>query len=175
MDWYNSVFEVIDLRSFSNLWYWIMLAVVWSSASHWVIGVPYDLIQRADRKGGQAEHDLADMVRINMNRILYIADISGVWLLALVCFILTILAVLGFVHAVEFCQAVFLIALPLSLVGALNIHTARKLARTRPEGKALIHALIVHRRFTQVIGMLAIAVTALWGMHQNLSIGVLGA
>ncbi|MEM9756043.1 MAG: component of SufBCD complex, partial [Pseudomonadota bacterium] len=32
--------DVIDLRSFSNLWYWIVLAVFWSSASHWGLGVP---------------------------------------------------------------------------------------------------------------------------------------
>ncbi|MCU0909379.1 MAG: component of SufBCD complex, partial [Rhodobacteraceae bacterium] len=32
MDWYLTVFEVIDMRSFSNLWYWIGLAVLWSSA-----------------------------------------------------------------------------------------------------------------------------------------------
>ncbi len=46
--------------SFSNLWYWIALAVMWSSTSHWVLGVPYDMIQRARREGGQAEADLED-------------------------------------------------------------------------------------------------------------------
>ena len=49
LDWYDSVFEVIDLRSFSNLWYWIGLAVFWSSVSHWILGVPYDSIMRAKR------------------------------------------------------------------------------------------------------------------------------
>ncbi len=32
MDWYATVFELIDMRSFSNLWYWIALAVVWYAA-----------------------------------------------------------------------------------------------------------------------------------------------
>ena len=37
MAWYQTVLELIDMRSFSSLWYWIGLAVLWSSASHWVL------------------------------------------------------------------------------------------------------------------------------------------
>ena len=69
MDWLQIIFEVIDMRSFSNLWYWIALAVVWSTTSHWVLGVPYDMILRARRKGGQAMTDLEDIVRVNVNRL----------------------------------------------------------------------------------------------------------
>jgi len=76
VSWTNALFEVIDMRSFSNLWFWIALAVVWSSVSHWVLGVPFDMIQRARKQGGQAEADLHDMVRINVNRLLYIARLS---------------------------------------------------------------------------------------------------
>ena len=78
MDWYESVFEVIDLRSFSNLWYWIGLAVLWSSVSHWVLGVPHDAILRARRGTPEtAMRDLNDLARVNVNRILYIARPSS--------------------------------------------------------------------------------------------------
>lgn len=77
----DMIFELIDMRSFSNLWYWIILAVAWSSASHWVLGVPYDMVHRARRMGGQAQEDLEAMVRINCNRILYIGNLSGLWLI----------------------------------------------------------------------------------------------
>ncbi|MHC0052874.1 component of SufBCD complex [Actibacterium sp. D379-3] len=174
MDWYKTVFEVIDMRSFSNLWYWIALAVVWSSAAHWVLGVPFDLIQRGARQGGQAEADLNDMVRINVNRILYISGMSGMWLLGLACFGLTTLAVLGFYYWIEFCQAVLLLAVPLTLVGGLSIHTAHRIARAGATGPQLHRMLRQHRQATQAIGMLSILVTSLWGMHQNLSIGALG-
>ena len=56
MDAFRAIFELIDMRSFSSLWFWILLAVTWSTASHWVIGVPYDLIQRARRTGPEAWH-----------------------------------------------------------------------------------------------------------------------
>lgn len=162
------------MRSFSNLWFWIALAVVWSSASHWVLGVPFDMVQRARRVGGQAETDLEDIARVNVNRLLYIARVSGLWLLGLVCFLLSALAMLGFFYGIEFAQAVFLLGFPMSLVGLLNISTARLIESEGASGELLRKRLTRCRLYTQMIGMVSIFVTALWGMYQNLSIGVLG-
>lgn len=171
MDWTQTLFEVIDMRSFSNLWFWIGLAVVWSSVSHWVLGVPFDMIQRARKNGGQAEADLYDMVRINVNRLLYIGKVSGLILLAFLAFAHTSLVILAFVYDIEFAQAVFLIGFPLTLVGALSLTTAQVIARQNPEGEALYARLSKHRIITQFIGMLSIFVTAMWGMYQNLAVG----
>jgi len=169
LDWTQTVFEVIDMRSFSNLWYWIALAVFWSTASHWVLGVPFDLIQRAARQGGQAEGDLQDLVRINVNRLLYIGRGAGIWLLGFVSFLHTALIVLGWWYDVEFAQALALIAVPMSLVGAVSLSTARFIETAAPEGADLQKILMRHRLKTQIIGMIAIFVTAMWGMYQNLA------
>ena len=174
MDWYSSVFEVIDLRSFSNLWFWIALAVVWSSVSHWTLGVPYDMVLRARRQGGQSEIDLEAITRINVNRLLYIARVSGVLLLWFVCFSLTGLAILAFWYWVEFAQALFLLGFPLTLVGAMSLSTAQGIERDACQGAELRRRLGRLRMATQMLGALSIFVTALWGMYQNLSIGVLG-
>ena len=174
LDWYSAVFELIDMRSFSNLWYWIALAVVWSSTSHWVIGVPWDMVQRAARHGGEAERDLEDMVRINCNRLLYIAGVSGLWLIGLASAFLTSLALLGFWYGIEFAQAVFLLAAPMIVVGALSLSTARRIHLQGLEGAPLRKRMHRHRIQIQIVGMIAIFVTALWGMYQNMSIGALG-
>ena len=63
MNWYELLNEMIDMRSFSNLWFWIALAVMWSTTSHWVLGVPFDMVIRAARaetkgEGSQAQQDL---------------------------------------------------------------------------------------------------------------------
>lgn len=171
MNWTNTLFEVIDMRSFSNLWFWISLAVVWSSVSHWVIGVPFDMIQKAKKNGGQADIDLHDMVRINVNRLLYIGQVSGLILLGFLSFFLTSLGILAFVYDVEIAQAVFLLAFPMTLVGALSFSTAQAIATQQPEGEALYARLSKHRVITQFIGMLSIFVTAMWGMYQNLAVG----
>ena len=173
MDWYSTVFEVIDMRSFSNLWFWIVLAVVWSSASHWVLGVPFDMVGRARRQGGQAEQDLQDLVRINVNRVLFIVDEAGLWLAALGSAMLTGLAILGWAYAIELAQAVFLLAFPMTLVGLLSIATARRIQGGEHAGEALWRRLRIHRVLTQAIGMVSIFVTALWGMYQNLSAHIL--
>ncbi len=171
VNWTNTLFEVIDMRSFSNLWFWIALAVVWSSVSHWVLGVPFDMIQKARKVGGQAEIDLHDLVRINVNRLLYIGQVSGLVLLASLGFALTSLGILAFAYDVEFAQAVFLLAFPLTLVGALSLSTSQVIAREQPQGEALYARLSKHRVITQFIGMLSIFVTAMYGMYQNLAVG----
>ncbi len=172
MDFYQTIFELIDLRSFSNLWFWIMLAVFWSTVSHFVMGVPYDMVARAARHRGQAETDMMDLVRINSNRLTYIADVAGSWLIGLTFFMLTGLLVLGFVYRVEFCQALFLIFTPMSCVFGLSVMTARRIQGHSPDETRKM--LRRHRILTQMLGVLSILVTSMWGMYVNLSLGVLG-
>lgn len=174
MDWYSSVFELIDMRSFSNLWFWIVLAVVWSSASHWILGVPFDMVGRARRKGGKAAEDLTDLLRINTSRLLYIAEEAGLWLIAGGTFFLTGFAVLGWMYSVEIAQALFLIGFPMSVVSLLSVYTAKALHERDHDLDAVYKRLSRHRLIVQAIGMVSIFVTAMWGMYVNLSIGVLG-
>ncbi|PJE25852.1 component of SufBCD complex [Pseudooceanicola antarcticus] len=169
-----TIFELIDLRSFSNLWFWIALAVVWSSASHFVMGVPFDMVMRAHRKGGQVEADLRELVRINAGRMLYIADNAGVIVVGVLSFVLTVLGILGFFYWVEFCQALLLIGFPMSLVWLLSVRTARRIAGQELTMAQIYSRLRGLRLAIQAIGMLAVLVTAFWGMYVNASLGVLG-
>jgi hypothetical protein len=173
VDILDTALEVIDFRSFSNLWYWIVLATLWSSVSHWVLGVPHDLIQRARREGGQAETDVADLVRINTNRLLNIVD-TGRWMLpGLAAFWLSTLLVLGFWYRVEFAQAVVLLLAPLMLVVWVSVRSSRLIRAEGGQGEPLFRRLTIHRRMVQVIGMLSITVTAFYGTWQNISASIL--
>ena len=174
LTWYDAVFELIDMRSFSNLWFWIALAVVWSSVSHWVLGVPYDMVHRAARNGGQTERDLEDIIRINCNRLLFIGRVSGLWIRGLSCALLTGLGLLGFMYWIEFAQAVFLLAFPLSFVGGFSIASAHRIVSLNLSGADLRTWLKTHRIITQIIGLISIFVTAMFGMSQNMNFGALG-
>lgn len=174
LNWHQLVFELIDMRSFSNLWFWIALAVMWSSASHWVLGVPFDMVLRAKRVGGQCEIDLEDMVRVNTNRLLYIGRVSGLWLLSFGCFVLAGLAVTGFYFGIEFAQAVFLLLFPMSFVGVVSLSTAARIQQEEASGALLQKRLTRHRNYVQLIGMASIFVTSLWGMYQNFHSSSLG-
>jgi len=173
LDLLNIIAELIDLRSFSNLWYWIALAVLWSTASHWVLGVPFDMVGRASRVGGQAAQDLQDAVRVQVNRLLYISDVSGFYLTAFMFFSVTSLLLLGFVYNVEFAQALVLMLLPMNVVAMINLQAARDL-RDAQDDDALRRRLTRTRLYIQLVGVMSIFVTGIWGMYQNLTIGALG-
>jgi hypothetical protein len=173
VDVLETVFELIDMRSFSNLWYWIALAVLWSSTSHWVLGVPHDMIQRARREGGQAQQDLEDIVRINATRLLWMVDHGALVIVGLAAFWLTGLAVLAFWYDVEFAQAVFFLVFPMVFVVTLSVRVCRRIMASENTGEALYRRMIVHRRWMQGIGMMAIFFTAMYGMWQNVSNSIL--
>lgn len=166
-DWYHTTFDLIDTRSFSSLWYWVVVVTTWSLAGHYVLGVPYGMVLRARQLGGPAESELFDMARIQILRILRAADHSGAWTLGLTSFALTTLALLGFVYGIELAQAVLLLVLPLIAVWLLSVRTARRILAA--DGAGLYDLLARQRLANQVIGMVAIFVTAVWGMVQNLA------
>ncbi len=167
MTWYQILVEMIDLRSFSNLWYWIVLAVIWSSASHWVLGVPYDMVLRARRHGGQAQADMETLVRLNTARMLFHSRERGAWLVGAVSFMITVLALLGFAYKIEFAQAVLFLFVPLCGLGYLSLRSAIKVEAGEAQGEALLKRLHYHRLSVQFLGVMAISVTVFYGMYFN--------
>lgn len=172
VDWWGTLREVIDMRSFSSIWYWMAVAVVWSSASHFVMGVPYDMVVRARRRGGEAARDLRDLARINANRLLQFDEAGGAAFLGLLAFVLSTLAILGFWYGIEFAQAVLLIAGPLVPVGMLTVRLARRVAREGLEGEALCRRIGITRFWIQLTGLVALCLTAGWGVYVNLIVRI---
>ncbi len=169
-DWYLTTVEMIDMRSFSSLWYWIALAALWSGCMHRVIGVPYDMVLRARRQGGEAEADLHDVLRVNVNHILHVVETSGIVLTAIGCCTLSMLAVLGFVYRLELAQAVFLLAFPMSLVFWMTARSARAIREA--DGAGLYEKMARLRFMIQILAMVSVAGTAVWGMSQILPSGI---
>ncbi len=171
MDWYQTVFEVIDMRSFSNLWFWIALAVLWSSVSHWVIGVPFDMIVRAKReKSGTAMDDLNALVHINARRMLYISETAGILIILFGSTFMTALVIMAVFYNIEIAQAVLLLGGPLTILSFMSLRTASKIEQGREVGEEMIRRLMRHRFWTQLLGVCAIFVTAMYGMYKNLYI-----
>ena len=70
----------------------------------------------------------------------------------------------------ELAQAIFLVAFPLAIVGAVSLSSARLIRAADPEPAQLYAMLMRHRLWTQIIGMTAIFITAMYGMFQNLDV-----
>lgn len=171
LNFFDLVSDVISLRSFSSLWYWITLAVMWSSLSHWVMGIPYHIIQNARRGQADSLRDLQVLAEINTRRILEFAAVSGSVMVGMSCFVVTSLVVLGWGYGVEFAQAVALLLVPLVLVTALSVRTARRLQANGFDD--LDGPLRMHRRVVQILAILSIFVTSFWGMFINVTVSPL--
>jgi hypothetical protein len=169
VEWYETLFEVIDTRSFSSLWYWIGIVVLWSSASNWILGVPFDMVLRARRYGGALSDDMETLTHINAKRLLYIGRTGGIFITAFVAFFLTFLAISAIYYQIELAQAVLFMALPMTLVGLFTLRTAQMIEAEDSRGEVLIRRIMRCRFSIQLIGMIAILATSLFGMYHNLS------
>ena len=168
----ETAFELIDFRSFSNLWFWLVLAVAWSGASYRAVGVPHDLARRAAQGEPQAMVDLRALIDVTARRMIAMADAAGPWLVGIAWFVGTLLGLMGFLYRIEFAQALLLLFVPFSLVAKLNLRTARS-AMILPDD-ALPNLLHRHRRIVQTMGIVSIFFTAMWGMWVNMNATVLG-
>ena len=171
MDLTQTIRDTIDLHSFSNVWFWIVLAAIWSQASYFGLGVPFDMLTRARRHGGAAMQDVEEMVGINIRRMDYLMRTSGVWVLGFAAFLLTVLMLLAFQYRIEFAQAMVLLFLPMTVLGLLTVRTARRIETQGLRGADLLRRLMRHRIYIQLTGVVSIFVTAMWGMYQNLAVG----
>lgn len=164
------LFQLIETNSFSSIWFWLLVAISWSSASRWILGVPFDLVQRALKEGGEAEERVHTLLRINVSRLENIQKIAGVIMVGFVSFVLTGFALLGFYYAIEFFQALFLLTFPLMLVGVINVRTAHRLDEELPTGKELYRIFRRTRLMIMFLGMISIFVTSMWGMFYVISV-----
>jgi hypothetical protein len=168
LDWTETVFRVIDLATFSSVWFWLAVIVSWAVASHWLIGVPFDLLYRARKSDPQELADLEAITDVNVRRFTGLVDMAGPWLLGLVIFILTTLGMAGFYYGLELAQGLFILGAPLTVIMILNILVAQDLRAHPLRGSDLVHRMFRLRIWSQAIGMIAIFFTAVYGMWFNL-------
>jgi hypothetical protein len=166
----ENIFSLIDMRSFSSVWFWIVLALYWSSASQFVLGASFDLMMRARRdENRQNMDDLETLVAIHVRRKLSLTRRVGHWIVAFVAACLTLILILAVVYALEFAQAVFLLVFPMVLVRILELRLSLRIEREALQGARLCQALLRHRLWVQALGIITIFTTAVWGMLHVLS------
>lgn len=165
----TTIFQFIDLRSFSDIWYWLMLALVWTRVMHAPMGVPADLVQRARRGLPGAAADLQALSDLNVRQERDAALALGAWRVAGWSFLLSSLGIAGFVYFVEIAQAAFLLLAPYGLVRLVVCRTAQGLAAAPAAGAALVSAHLRLRRRVQFVALPAVFLTAIWGMAHNIA------
>ena len=169
MDWNDVFSRILSLRTFSNLWYWLMVCVSWMIASHWILGIPFDMIQRARRKGDQAAADLENLTDINVRRLQSLSNEGGFIIVGIIAFLLTSIAMTAFYYRMEVAQGLFFLLFPLTIAGGLNFHASTKLLQDPPRGEDLAKRLMQIRLWIQFIAMISVFFSAAYGMYFNLT------
>lgn len=169
MDWTFAVLRLIEIQTFTSFWYWLVVIVTWSIAGNWLIGVPFDMLFRARKCPPQELADLEALVDINVRRIVWTGHILGIVMAALIGFILCMLATLGFYYGLELAQGLFILSAPLSVVVAINAGLAYQLHSAPLHGRDLVRRLFLVRLWTQVIAMVSLFFTAMYGMYFAIS------
>lgn len=179
MPQFDNLTGLLGSRSFSSIWFWLALVGMWSATGRSVLGVPSEVLARARTAQGTGDAQgtavitLLDWLSLILPRW-HLGAREGVVFLGVTSFLMTSLAVLGFVFWLEMAQALTLLLTPFWVLFWMRVRLARRLiplVHAAQEGRAPVaqaaddaaRAMIWHKRFVTILSMVAVAVTALWG------------
>ncbi|SFR17881.1 hypothetical protein [Poseidonocella sedimentorum] len=174
MNFFDTVLDLIDMRSFSSLWFWIVLAWVWTRATFRVLGVPIDILAEAERGDPHAVDDVDGLGEMAARRLVARHAAMSLWELAALAFVFTVLVLLAWLYRIELAQALVCLAVPLAVVHWLTLRSARRVVAAAQQGETLRRTISALRLRIQAVAVVAIFVTTLYGMQQNLSIRPFG-
>ena len=165
--------EYMSPDSFWTLWFWIAHVVTWSMASHFAMGVPYDMIVEANREkaeDGPWARATEAIILAQSFRFASMARRFGTALAAVAAFLITMLLTLSIRSDFEFARAVATILVPLSLVYVLTVRMAIRIENRALRGQALRLMIRNLRLQNQLIGLMAICAAvavAIWEIARN--------
>ncbi|WP_410216558.1 hypothetical protein [Paracoccus sp. (in: a-proteobacteria)] len=184
----NSLIGLLDSRSFMTIWYWLALVGMWSATGRSILGVPSEVVSHARAAQARGEYEgaavitLLDWLSLVLPRW-RLGPREGAVFLGVTSFLLSSLAVLGFVFWLELAQALVLLLVPFWLLFWMRVRLARRLfplVEAAQEGRMPMddaaaeaaRRMTWHRRLVTLMSMVAVALTVLWGtlwtlMHPN--------
>ncbi|MGJ8587124.1 MAG: hypothetical protein ACSHXW_03140 [Yoonia sp.] len=169
MDSTLALLRLLDIQTFSSLWYWMAVMVTFAVASNWLLGVPFDMLFRARKLDAPHLADLEAVVDVNVRRIVEINAYFGVAITVMVAFSLSVLVILSVFYRFELAQGLLALAAPLTLIMVMNMRLAHQLHAAPLSGRDLVQRLFRVRLWTQVVSMIALFFTAMYGMYSVIS------
>ncbi|RED13265.1 hypothetical protein [Pontivivens insulae] len=160
--------RLISFESFGSVWYWIFLGLAWSSRTHWTIGIPFDAIMRADRRGGEWEADIDRLAIAASRRFALIAGKVAAVLTLFVTFFLAALATAALYLGNELSQAMLAIALPMIVAEVGDIRLAQRIHHQQIRGYELRRAIVWRRFLNQATGLSSLILATLFATFQFL-------
>lgn len=171
----HGLLAILDSRSFSAIWFWVLLMMVWAFFGRSVLGVPVDVIHRAGRRDAPEADMLAllDWLSLTLPRW-RISPTETSWLIGLCTFVLSALMFLGFGYGLEMAQALFLLLTPFAILVGVAIRLAGKLRLllgSAQDGQITAHEAAAqasrrmrnYRILSTLTAVLVVMITTFWG------------
>ncbi len=171
LNFFDLVADAVNLRAFSALWYWVVLALLWIGLSQFILGVPLYLLARARRGDALSRRHIQMVAQFQANEILKTNEIVRMLWIGAAAFLVSALVVLGWGYGVEVCQALLFLIVPIIGAGGLSILTARRMAKRNFE--TILEDLHTHRIIMNLIMVVVFAATVFWGLYANMTARVL--
>lgn len=162
--------EIMSLRSFISVWFWVVVAIFWTSVCNQVLGVAYDMIAAAKRGDGKMAQDVAVIATIGARQSLAVADPLSLFV---AYFAVASCLTAGFLLGSEIFAASSFIALPWLILGGLRRKTALYVLEHSDRVDLVLARLIKHRKITHYWAILFIFLTALYGLGHAFTYSVL--
>lgn len=161
--------DLMNFSSFWTLWFWIAHVIAWSMASHFTLGVPFDIVQEADREAGEDGpwvHAAEAMIHAQAFRFASYGRRFGPLMTGVSAFIISVCITLSILADLELARALLTFFVPLTLVYIVTMRFARRVEADGLTGAALRKKLRMQRLVNQLIGLLAIAMAVMFAIYQ---------
>ena len=157
--------RLLNSDSFDSFWYWLIIAVSWSRATHFMLGAGLHDIRDALRNGGTNMTDVEMLIHINARKLTRAFDRYGVWLTAIGMFLIATIATLGFKFDIELMQASTLLIVSLMLGLLVSLRFAYRVIENDLLDKALCDSFSKFRTIKQFIGIGSIFVISFYAAY----------
>ncbi|SET31976.1 hypothetical protein [Oceanicella actignis] len=143
-----------------SIWYWALLAVLWTWAGASVHGVPHHAIRRAALHGGPDAALFDALARRSLAWIDFRFHREGLWWGLTGGFALSSLTVLALGFGYEPALGLWAVAAPWSALSVLALREALALHRAQPAPDELLRRFVRRRRIHVGVGYAAVMLTA---------------
>ena len=163
--------KFLNANSFNNVWFWVLVSIIWVKTVNFTFGVTISQIQKAQLSGGTALIDIETIILINSRLSTEYIDKFGLWIISISMFLLSAFATLGFWFSYELMQAstFLLILLYYSYISTFSL--ASKIKKRKLSGNDLCKAYLKCKNQKQFFGLLIVLFISFFSSYYSIILG----
>ena len=160
--------KFLNANSFNNVWFWVLVSIIWLKSINSTFGVTISQIQKAQISGGSALIDIETIILINSRRRTEYINRFGLWIISIGMFLLSATATLGFWFSYELMQASTFLLVKLYYSYFSTLSLASKIKTKKLIGTDLCKAYLRCKNQKQFFGLLIILFISFFSSYYSI-------